>query len=113
VTDAIAPAVLRTGDLADHQSNEGQVARASSPRGLIAGSRADLVGERRSGGRAAATAAPLGPVLGRHQPQRWPVKHLAGLDPDHRRVGKIRAAPTAPAGDMLDGKHNPQRCQSI
>jgi hypothetical protein len=59
-----------------------------------------MIGERRGGRRPAATAPPLGPVLARQQPQRWQVEHLAGLHPDHRRVGKVQAAPAAPAGGV-------------
>jgi hypothetical protein len=39
-------------------------------------------------------------VLARQQPQRWQVEQLAGLHPDHRRVGKVQAAPAAPAGGV-------------
>jgi hypothetical protein len=77
-----------------------QVAHQRPHPGPVAGRRADLVGERRGGRRPAAAAPPLGPVLADQQPQRWQVEHLAGLDPDHRCVGKVRAAPTAPAGGV-------------
>jgi hypothetical protein len=33
---------------------------------------------------------------------RRQVEYLAGLDPDYRRVGQVRAAPAAPVGHMLD-----------
>jgi hypothetical protein len=61
-----------------------------------------MVGEPRSGGRAAGAAAPLGAVLGHPQAQRRQVEHLAGLDPAHRRVGQVRAAAAAPLGHMPD-----------
>jgi hypothetical protein len=61
-----------------------------------------MLGERRGGDRLVATAAPLGPVLGHPQAQRWQVEHLPGLDPGDRRVGQVHAAPAAPVGHLLD-----------
>ena len=66
----------------------------------VAGRRADMVGERRGGGRPADAAAPLGPVLGDPQAKRRQVEHLPGLHPSHRRAGQVHAAATAPLGHV-------------
>jgi hypothetical protein len=79
-----------------------QVAHQRAHPGPVAGRRADMVGEARSGGRTAGAAAPLGAVLGHAQAQRRQVEHLPRLDPDHRRVGQVRAAAAAPVGCVPD-----------
>jgi hypothetical protein len=64
-----------------------------------------VVRKRRSGGRPTPAAAPLGSVLAGQQPQHWQVKHLAGLDADHRRRSQVRTAAAAPfrnvPGDLV------------
>jgi hypothetical protein len=41
-------------------------------------------------------------VLARQQPQRWQLKHLPGLDPDHHCTGQLGAAPLAAVRHMPD-----------
>ncbi|HWD47391.1 MAG TPA: hypothetical protein VHM23_27380 [Actinomycetota bacterium] len=41
-------------------------------------------------------------MLDHAQAQPGQVEHLAGLDPDHRRAGQVRAAASAPVGQVLD-----------
>jgi hypothetical protein len=78
-----------------------QIGHQGTHPGSVAGCRADMGGEGRSGRAPAGAAAPLGRVLGHAQAQRRQVEHLPGLDPDHRRVGQLRAAAAAPLGQVL------------
>jgi hypothetical protein len=78
-----------------------QIGHQGTHPGSVAGCRADMGGEGRSGRAPAGAAAPLGPVLGHAQAQRRQVEHLPGLEPDHRRVGQLRAAAAAPLGQVL------------
>jgi len=61
-----------------------------------------VLGEGGGGCRPTGAAAPLDPVLGHGQAQPRHVEHLPGLDPDHHRVGQVRAAADAPVGDVLN-----------
>jgi hypothetical protein len=41
-------------------------------------------------------------MLARQQPQRWQLKHLPGLDPDHHCTSQLGAAPLAAVRHMPD-----------
>jgi hypothetical protein len=77
-----------------------QVAHQRAHSGPVAGRRADMGGEGRSGRAPAGAAAPFGPVLGDPKAERGQVEHLPGLHSRHWRAGPLRAAAghTARAG---------------
>jgi ABC-2 type transport system ATP-binding protein len=61
----------------------------------ITGRGTSLGGEGSLGRGPTGAPASLGPMLARQQPQRWQLKHLPGLDPDHHCTGQLGAAPLA------------------
>ena len=79
-----------------------QVTHQRPQPGPVAGGRPGVLREAASGPRATCAAAPLGPMLHNPQAKRRQVEHLPGLDPHHRRIGKLRAASAAPVSQVLD-----------
>ncbi len=61
-----------------------------------------MLGKQALGDGPADAPATLGPVLGHGQTQRRQVEHLAGLDPDHQRIGQVRVAAATAIRDMPD-----------
>jgi hypothetical protein len=79
---------------------DAQVAHQRAHPGSVAGRRACVLGEDTGGRRAAATAAPLDPMLGDPQVKWGQVEHLPGLHARQWRTRQVRAAPTTPLGSM-------------
>ena len=79
---------------------DAQVGDERTHPGAVLGRRAHRLGEPAGSLHPAGAAAPLSPVLGRHQPQRRQVKQLAGRGGDHRRVGQVGAAARTPVRDV-------------
>jgi hypothetical protein len=73
--------------------------RGADPR-TVAGRGAYPIGERRGCHRPAATAAPLGSMLGDQQATLWQVVDLPGLDAHHPGVGQLAAAALAAFGGV-------------